>query len=103
MTINTALCVALTALLLVAQHAFALPEEVPPDVFEAQPDGYLYADYPGIFDDVASVDIGRRIGVTVEAWIYLIDRPKDGFYGHPNVTGSSELSVEKELSIEMPQ
>ena len=59
---------------LIVQQAFAVPEVVPPDVFKAQPDGYLYADYPGVFDDAEGE------GITIEAWIYLTDRPKDGNY-----------------------
>ena len=52
------------------------------------PDGYIYADYPGVFDNVASVGIDRRKGLTVEAWIYLTDRPKDDFYfTHPTREG----------------
>ena len=43
-------------------------------MFEAQRDGYLYADFPGVFDDV------EGDGITIEAWIYLTDRPKDGHY-----------------------
>ena len=72
----------LIACLLVAQNTSAQPEEVPPDVLELQPDGYVYADYPGVFDNVTSVGIDRRMGLTVEAWIYLTDRPKDGFYSY---------------------
>ena len=60
----------LTVYLLIALHAFAQPEEVPPDVFEAQPGGYLYADYPGVFDNI------EGDGITIEAWIYLTARPK---------------------------
>jgi hypothetical protein len=41
-------------------------------VIKTQRDGYLYADYPGVFDDAEGE------GVTVEAWIYLTGRPKDG-------------------------
>ena len=56
---------------LIIQPAFAVPEGVPSDVIKAQRDGYLYADYPGVFDDAE----GK--GITVEAWIYLTDKPKD--------------------------
>ena len=83
MILNTAFsfCVLFSiTCLLIATHAFAQPEEVPPDVLELRPDGYVYADYPGVFDNVASVGIDRRRGLTVEAWIYLTDRPKDDFY-----------------------
>ena len=40
-------------------------------MFKAQRDSYLYADYPGVFDVV------EGDGVTVEAWIYLTERPGD--------------------------
>ena len=60
--------------LLMVHHGFAVPEGIPPDVFKAQRDGYLYADYPGVFDDAEGE------GITIEAWIYLTDRPKDGDY-----------------------
>ena len=55
-------------------HAFAQPEDVPADVLKLQPGGYVYADYQGVFDDV------EGDGITVEAWIYLTDQPKDGDY-----------------------
>ena len=88
MTFYKTLFPILLAPLLVVPNASAQSEEVPPDVFEAQPDGYLYADYPGVFDNVASVGIDRRKGLTVEAWIYLTDRPKDDFYfTHPTREG----------------
>ena len=83
MIFNTAFsfCVLLSiTCLLIASHAFAQPEGVPPDVLELRPEGYVYADYHGVFDNVTSVGIDRRRGLTVEAWIYLTDRPKDGFY-----------------------
>ena len=41
----------------------------------ALPCGYVYADYPGVFDDV------EGDGITVEAWIYLTDKPNDGDHG----------------------
>ena len=66
--------------LVTVPHAFAQREAVPPDVLELRPEGYVYADYPGVFDNVTSVGIDRRRGLTVEAWIYLTDRPKDDFY-----------------------
>ena len=53
-------------------HGFAQPEEVPADVLKLQPGGYVYADYPGVFDDV------EGDGITVEAWIHLTDKPEDG-------------------------
>ena len=65
--------------LVTVPHAFAQREAVPPDVLELRPEGYVYADYPGVFDNVASVGIDRRRGLTVEAWIYLTDKPKDDF------------------------
>ena len=64
--------VSLICWLIVVPLGFAVPEHIPPDVFEAQRDGYLYANYPGVFDDPESE------GITVEAWIYLTDQPKDG-------------------------
>ena len=60
--------------LIIVDHGFAVPEGIPPDVFKAQRDGYLYADYPGVFDDA------EGDGITIEAWIYLTDKPKDGDY-----------------------
>ena len=54
------------------QDAAAQPEAIPPDVFKARPGSYLVADYPGVFDDNVEGD-----GITVEAWIYLTDRPDD--------------------------
>ena len=66
--------VSLVCWLFIVYQGFAVPERIPPDVFEAQRDGYLYADFPGVFDDPEGE------GITVEAWIYLTDRPKDGDY-----------------------
>ena len=37
--------------LAIVHHGFAVPERIPPDVIKTQRDGYLYADYPGVFDD----------------------------------------------------
>lgn len=74
MTFNTVFSSGILSLivwLLFTQHAFALPERVPPDVFEAHPNGYVYADYPGVFDDA------EGDGITIEAWIYLTERPRD--------------------------
>ena len=74
MTFNTVSSLSIVTLmvwLLVAPHPFAQAEAVPPDVFEARPDGYLYADYPGVFDAI------EDDGITVEAWIYLTERPED--------------------------
>ena len=53
-----------------ASHAHAMPDHIPPDVFEATPGGYLYANYPGIFDDIDE-------GITIEAWVYLNEPPED--------------------------
>lgn len=64
--------VSLVCWLFIVHQGFAVPEGIPPDVFKAQRDGYLYADYPGVFDDP------ENEGITVEAWIYLTDKPKDG-------------------------
>ena len=63
-----------TVWLLVAQHAFA--EWVPPAMLKLWPGGYVYADYPGVFDDV------EGDGITIEAWIYLEGRPKDNLPRH---------------------
>jgi hypothetical protein len=60
--------------LAIVHLGFAAPERVPPDVFKTQRDGYLYADYPGVFDDA------ENEGITIEAWIYLTERPQDGDY-----------------------
>ena len=62
----------LIALISVAPRVVALPETVPRDVLTLRPDGYVYADYPGVFDDAEGE------GITIEAWIYLTERPKDG-------------------------
>ena len=99
MTFNTSLHVTLIAALLIAQHAFAQPEEVPPDVFEAQPDGYLYADYPGVFD-YAEGDEAFGDGITIEMWVYFTGRPPDRKIGHDGhwmivaKPGSYYISVE---------
>ena len=66
--------VSLVCWLFIVYQGFAVPERIPPDVIKTQCDGYLYADYPGVFDDLEGE------GITVEAWIYLTDRPKDGNY-----------------------
>ena len=84
MMYNVANVFTLIACLLLAQNTFAQAEEIPPDVFEARPDSYLYADYPGIFDNLRGV--GHN-GITVEAWIYLTDRPKAGDYTWDNDPG----------------
>lgn len=56
---------------LISPHAFSQPEEVPPDVLELLPKGYVYADYPGVFEDIEGG------GLTFETWIYLTERPKE--------------------------
>ena len=67
----------LIASILVVPKVVALPEKVPSDVLELRPGGYVYADYPGVFDDA------EGDGITVEAWIYLTERPQDGDYHDP--------------------
>ena len=52
------------------QHGNAQAERVPRNVLELRPGGYVYADYPGIFD--ASED-----GITIELWAYFTNTPKD--------------------------
>ena len=76
MTFDKTLWGILIAILLVAHHAFAQPEEVPPDVFEAAFDGYLYADYPGVFDD-AEDDEALGDGITIEMWVYFTAIPPE--------------------------
>ena len=66
----------LLAALLVVQNSSARPEEVPSDVFEAQPDSYLYADYPGVFDD-AEGDEASGEGITIEMWVYFTEIPPE--------------------------
>ncbi len=79
MTFNTASIFTLIACFLVVLHAFAQPEEVPLDVLELRPGGYVYADYPGVFDNI------EGDGITIEAWVYLMARPEDGAYTLPEV------------------
>ena len=76
MTFNTILSMTLIAAILAAKSAFAQPEEIPPDVFEAKPGGYLYADYPGVFDD-AEGDEARGDGITIEMWVYFTEIPPE--------------------------
>ena len=57
----------LIALILVVPNVVALPENVPRDVLKLRDGGYVYADYPGVFDDAEGE------GITIEAWIYLTD------------------------------
>lgn len=61
--------VALLVWLVVSPQAIA--QEVPDDVLELRPGGYAFADYPGVFDAIDGE------GITLEAWIYLTDLPKD--------------------------
>ena len=70
-TVYSFCALTLIALLFVAPKVVALPEKVPRDVLKLRPDGYVYADYPGVFDDAEGE------GISVEAWIYLTDKPKD--------------------------
>ena len=83
MTFNTAFSLSISTLivwLLMAQPAFGVPEKAPSDVLKLHPGGYVYADHPGVFDGV------EGDGITIEAWIYLTERPKeadfrrDGFF-----------------------
>ena len=76
MTYYKTLLVILLAALLAAANASAQPEEIPPDVFEAQPSGYLYADYPGVFDD-AEGDEALGDGITIEMWVYFTEIPPE--------------------------
>ena len=74
MTSNTVSSLGIATLIvsfLIALHAFSQPEKLPPDVLELLPKGYVYADYPDVFDNA------NRDGITIEAWIYLTDKPKD--------------------------
>ena len=48
-----------------------IPTAVPPDVLELLPDGYVYADYPGVFEEI------EGDGLTFETWIYMTERPKE--------------------------
>ena len=64
--------------LILTQHAYAIPETVPRDVLTLRPDGYVYADHPGVFDDAEGE------GITIEAWIYLTERPEDWNYASAN-------------------
>lgn len=64
--------VVLIVALIFVQYVIAQRELVPPDVLELRPEGYVYADYPGVFDNA------NGEGLTIEAWIYLTDQPKDG-------------------------
>lgn len=59
------------SLFLIPPYAFPHSEAVPLDVLELLPDGYVYADYPGVFDDVEGG------GLTFETWIYMTARPKE--------------------------
>ena len=83
MTFNTVFSLSISTIivwLLITPPAFGVPEKVPPDVLEARPGGYVYADYPDVFDAI------EGDGITIEAWIYLTERPRevdfrrDGFF-----------------------
>lgn len=54
-----------------ASYAHAVPDHIPPDVFETKPGGYLYAGYPGVFDNF------EPDGLTIEAWVYFDNHPGD--------------------------
>lgn len=56
---------------LISPLAFSEYEAVPPDVLELLPGGYVYADYPGVFEDI------EGDGLTFETWIYMTERPKE--------------------------
>ena len=71
--------VVLIVALIFVQYVIAQHELVPPDVLEVRPGGYVYADYPGVFDNF------EGDGITIEAWIYLMARPEDGAYTLPEV------------------
>ncbi|MDE0043823.1 MAG: hypothetical protein OXT74_17410 [Candidatus Poribacteria bacterium] len=73
-TVSSFSIVILMIALIFVQHVIAQRELEPSDVLELQPDGYAYADYPGVFDNA------NRDGITIEAWIYLTDIPKDGHF-----------------------
>ena len=84
MTFNTVFSLSISTLivwLLIAQPGFGVPEKVPPDVLKLRPGGYVYADYPGVFDDV------EGDGITIEAWIYLTERPKEANVGNDGFLG----------------
>ena len=76
MTYYKTLSAIVLAALIVVPTASDQPEEVPPDVFEAAVDGYLYADYPGVFDD-AEGDEAFGEGITIEMWIYFTEVPPE--------------------------
>ena len=81
MTFYKTLWAILFVILLVAKNVSAQPEEIPPDVFEAASGGYLYADYPGVFDD-AEGDEALGDGITIETWVYFTERPPDRMWPH---------------------
>ena len=82
MTYYKTLFAILLAALLVVPIASAQPEEVPPDVFEAEPGGYLYADYPGVFED-ADGDEAFGDGITIEMWVYFTEIPPERQWHRP--------------------
>ncbi|MDE0042866.1 MAG: hypothetical protein OXT74_12580 [Candidatus Poribacteria bacterium] len=56
--------------LFIVQHGDVQADPVPRNVLELRPGGYVYADYPGVFE--ASED-----GITIELWAYFTNTPKD--------------------------
>ena len=56
--------------LFIVQRGNAQAEPVPGNVLELRPEGYVYADYPGVFDL-------REDGITIELWAYFTNKPKD--------------------------
>ena len=56
---------------LISPLAFSEREAVPPDVLELLPNGYVYADYPSVFEEI------EGDGPTFEMWIYMTERPKE--------------------------
>lgn len=84
MRLNTVFSLSISTLmvwLLVAQPGFGVPEKLPPDVLELRPGGYVYADYPGVFDDA------EGDGITIEAWVYLTERPREADFRKVGLAG----------------
>ena len=52
--------------LLLTQPAIAIPD----DVFKVRPEVFAYANDPDVFDNITE-------GITIEAWIYLNEKPED--------------------------
>ena len=62
------LIIAFTMLLLLPiQQVFS--KEPPDGVLVLKPGGYVFADYPGVFDAYTDK------GITIEGWFYLTDTP----------------------------